>query len=190
MSAVSNGQYERRFVNAELRAERSGNNRMIEGVAIVFNSRSVNLGGFVEYILPEAVDKTIGSNDVHAYWNHNSDRVLGYTGAGTMRLRKERGGMHSTIYPPSSADDIMESIERGDVRGMSFGFQVPEGGDEWRMEDGVPARYVSNMVVSEVSVVSKPAYKDTSVQVAQRSLQAFLKSTGKDDKYYRMRMAR
>jgi HK97 family phage prohead protease len=188
MSATS--EYERRSFKSEWRAERSGGERTIEGVAIAFNSRSVDLGGFVEYILPEAVDQTVRNGDVHAYYNHNSDRVLGYTGAGTLQIRKDRNGLIVKIYPPSSADDVMESIERGDVRGMSFGFSVVA--DDWRMENGIPTRYVTDMIVSEVSVVSKPAYPATSVQVAQRSLQSFLRTVRPemDERLHRLRMAR
>jgi phage head maturation protease len=46
--------------------------------------------------------------------------------------------------------------------------------------------------VSEVSVVSKPAYPATSVQVAQRSLQSFLRTVRPemDERLHRLRMAR
>jgi HK97 family phage prohead protease len=186
MSAVSKGEHEQRFVTAELRAER-GPSRRIEGYAIVFNSRSVNLGGFEEVIAPSAVNRVMeGGSDLHAFWSHDSSKVLGRRGAGTLQIRKDSRGLSVVIHPPSWADDILESIERGDVTGMSFGFRALD--DDWSMDGTTPVRTVKDMVVSEVSVVAKPAYPAT--DVALRSLDRFLKTTGKDEKYYRMRMAR
>lgn len=163
---------ERRF-SGECRADLS-EGRRITGYAIRFNSRSVDLGGFVEIIRPEAVKRSLRSPDVHAYWNHNSDRVLGRTGAGTLQIRSDSKGLAVDIDPPRWADDILESIERGDVTGMSFGFRVPDGGDEWEMDEdaGLVLRTVHDMVIREVSPVSKPAYPSTEVQVSQRSLDA------------------
>lgn len=169
MSAASN--LERRYALGEVRVESDGD-RKIRGMAIVFNSRSVNLGGFTEIIKPEAVDRTISEGlDVRALVDHDTSKILGRTRAGTLQLRKTRNGLEVLIDPPNTtaARDIMESMERGDVTGMSFGFRVLT--DDWRMEDGEPLREVTDMRVSEVSIVTFPAYPETSV--ALRSLQAF-----------------
>jgi HK97 family phage prohead protease len=184
---------ERRFLG-ECRADVDGGDRRIRGTAIVFNSRSVNLGGFHEVILPGAVDRTLTeAMDVHAFWNHDSGEVLGRTRAGTLQLRKGQRGLDVIIDPPSWADKILESIRRGDVTGMSFGFRVPEGGDDWRMgDDGMPLREVHDMIVSEVSIVSKPAYQSTNVSA--RSLDAlreFVRKDWRQDKRaVRLRLAR
>ncbi len=166
---------ERRYIGGECRADVE-DGRRIRGTAIVFNSRSVNLGGFREIIRPSAVDRTIrDAMDVHAFWNHDSGEVLGRTTSGTMQLRKTSRGLDVIIDPPSWADKILESIHRGDVTGMSFGFHVPDGGDEWRLDDDLmPLREVHDMTVSEVSIVSKPAYKSTDVVVSKRSLDALM----------------
>lgn len=157
---------------AECRAESDG--RRIRGYAIVFNSLSVNLGGFREIIAPEAVDRTLTEGlDVHAFYDHDTGKVLGRTRAGTLSLRKDRKGLAIEIDPDPSisyVSDVLRLVSRGDVTGMSFGFRALE--DSW--EDGkIPTRTVHDMVISEVSIVSKPAYSSTDVQVAQRSLRAF-----------------
>jgi phage head maturation protease len=54
---------------------------------------------------------------------------------------------------------------------MSFAFRTLT--DEWRMEDGIVIREILDMTIREVSIVSFPAYPQTSVEVAQRSLDAF-----------------
>jgi HK97 family phage prohead protease len=160
---------------AECRAEASDNGRKIRGSPIVFNSASVDLGGFREIIAPEAVDRTLSEGlDVRALVDHDSSKVIGRTRAGTLRLRKDARGLHMEVEPDediSYAKDIMRAVARGDVSGMSFGFRVV--GDDWNYDDKVPVRTVTDMRVSEVSIVTFPAYQATDVQVAQRSLQAF-----------------
>ena len=167
--------------------ERSSSNRaMVEraegrriiGTPIVFNSlshvlRDKYIGPFRERIRPEAVDRTMNkAMSVKALWNHNSDMVLGNTRAGTLALRKMSNGLFMTLDPPRWADPQMESIERGDVDGMSFAFGTTEGGDEWDFdtEDGIPIRDVIDMTFKEVSIVAFPAYPATEVSLSQRSL--------------------
>ena len=152
--------------------------RKIRGTAIVFNSLSRDLGGFREIIQPEAVDRIIReAQDIRALVNHDTSKVLGRTRSGTLQLRKTRRGLEVEIDPPNTTAgrDILESLERGDVSGMSFRFVALS--DDWRMQDGQPVRYVDDMDVDEVSVVTFPAYEATDVglrsDVALRSLQAF-----------------
>lgn len=146
--------------------------RKIRGYALVFNTPSLDLGGFREIILPEAVDRTLKEGlDVRALVDHDSAKVLGRTKAGTLALRKTSQGLQVEIDPPNTtaARDILESVNRGDVSGMSFAFRVLT--DDWHEQDGETIREVMDMRISEVSVVTFPAYPDTSVSL--RALQQF-----------------
>ena len=187
---------ERRF-QGECRVD-AVDERRIRGMAIVFDSLSVNLGGFRETIKPEAVDRTLREGlDVRALADHDSGKVLGRTRAGTLQLRKDKKGLSVIIEPDpeiSYAKDLMRAVARGDISGMSFGFRVLE--DDWREdpETGMPIRDVLDMRISEVSVVAFPAYESTDVVVSQRSMNAlreFQTSTAahKADTLRRLRLA-
>jgi HK97 family phage prohead protease len=147
--------------------------QVIKGYAVVFNVLSQDLGGFRERILPEAVNRSLKA-DVMALVDHDTAKVLGRTSAGTLVLRKDKRGLMTTIEADpeiSYARDIMRAVSRGDVSGMSFGFRVLE--DEWHKEDGQPVRDVIDMEIMEISIVTFPAYVETDVLVAQRSLALF-----------------
>lgn len=166
--------FERRMSLGELRVD-DAKKRRLAGYAIVFNKPSVNLGGFVEQIAPDAVDRTLRENiDVRAFFDHNSGQVLGRLSVGTLRMEKDRRGLHVHIDVPDTTvgNDVMTSVDRGDITGMSFGFRVMPDGQEWDGGDeDVLIRTITDMRVSEVSVVAMPAYPDTSIAV--RAMQQF-----------------
>jgi HK97 family phage prohead protease len=187
----ASGEIERRYSQDRAMVDRS-DGRRVRGNAIVFNSLSIvmvnrGIGRFRERIRPDAVDRTMRSGAaVKALWNHNSDLVLGNTRAGTLLLRKTASALAIEITPPLWADPQLETIQRGDVDGMSFSFSVPDGGDTWEFntEDGIPIRDVADMTFSEVSVVAFPAYGATDVAVSQRSIEAFTEYHGKHSRKY------
>ena len=157
----------------ECRAQSDG--ARITGHAIVFDSRSENLGGFVEVIAPEAVDRALAEGaDVRALVDHDSGKVIGRTRAGTMTMVKDGKGLKVMIEPDteiSYARDIMRAVARGDVSGFSFGFQVLS--DAWDYEQKTPLRTILDMRLAEISVVAFPAYQATDASVAMRSLREF-----------------
>jgi HK97 family phage prohead protease len=149
---------------------------LIRGTAIVFNERSQDLGGFVEVIRPEAFQRTIDEGiDLRAFFDHDPAKVLGRQSAGTLKINVDRRGVMVEIDPPSVTDppNLMESIERGDIGGMSFSFRAMPDGDDWKRESGQIVRYVSDMRTYEFSVVSMPAYEQTDVEIALRALRKF-----------------
>ena len=157
----------------ELRVESRGVARVIRGYAIVFDRLSENLGGFREIIRPGAVDRTLKDGvDLRALVDHDSAKLIGRLTAGTLRVEKDGHGLRVEIDPPDTTvgQDIVESIKRRDTTGMSFAFQeIPDTGD-WDFKTDPPTRFVTDMLVREVSVVTFPAYPQT--DVAMRALAA------------------
>ena len=165
---------ERRSWNtAELRAEppEGGGLPVIVGRAAVFDALSEDLGGFRERVAQGAFAATIAEDDIRALINHSPDYVLGRNRAGTLKLAEDGEGLSVRITPPdtSYARDLIASIERGDMSGMSFGFRTIT--DEWNMEDGETVRTLKAVRLFDVSAVTFPAYPQTDVAV--RALTAF-----------------
>jgi HK97 family phage prohead protease len=166
---------QRMVVGSDLRvATGQGLRQKLIGHAIVFNQLSETLLFFREQIAPEAVDRTfVEGIDVRALVDHDPAKILGRLTARTLKLSKDDQGLLVEIEPPDTtyARDVVESVRRGDVSGMSFAFRALK--DSWNEREDPPIRTVTDMRVSEVSLVTFPAYPATDVGVAQRSLERF-----------------
>lgn len=143
------------------------NDRSLRGYAAVFDKLSGDLGGFREIIRRGAFTNTVRSTDVRALWNHDPNFVLGRTSSRTLRLEEDSIGLLAFIEPINAqwARDLVESIARGDVSQMSFGFRMVK--DRWLRagSDGLPIRELLEVELFDVSAVAFPAYLDTSVKV-------------------------
>lgn len=151
----------RATTGGELRFIMEGGKPRVDGRAILFNSWSVDLGGFRERMAPGSVEL---DPDLVALFDHNSAMVLGRTSAGTMEARQDTAGVAFTAYPPQTtwANDLRVSMERGDIRGCSYRMYVEE--DRWFVEDGQVCREVLKARVTELTVTSMPAYPETTAE--------------------------
>ncbi|NIS74257.1 MAG: HK97 family phage prohead protease, partial [Deltaproteobacteria bacterium] len=93
------------------------------------------------------------------------DYVLGRNKTNTLILREDEKGLRVEIDPPESqwAKDVMISVERGDVDGMSFAFIADK--DSWDETGEVPVRTLEKVKMFEVSPCTFPAYRDTEIAV-------------------------
>ncbi len=164
----------RTYPVSELRVE-DGDKPKLRGYAAVFNVLSEELFGFREKIAPGAFKKSI-KGDVRAFVNHDSSHIIGRTKSGTLRLKEDATGLLIEIDPPNTSPgrDIVESIRRGDITQMSFGFRTRK--EHWETENGENIRTLLDLDLLEVSPVVFPAYPDTSVAV--RSLESWKDEQG------------
>lgn len=163
------------FVDCEMRVVRAddGKPTKIEGYAAVFDRDSLDLGGFIEQIAPGSFKNALGSSDVRALVNHDSNLLLGRTKSNTLSLKEDTRGLLFAVDLPDTqiARDTAESVARGDMDGCSFSFTVKE--HEWAFtDDETPDRRRITEVgeLFDVGPVTYPAYPDTSV--ATRSYEA------------------
>ena len=148
----------------------SEDSRIVEGVAVVFNRDSVDMG-FIETIDPTAIsDETVKSSDVFAYLNHDENRgVLARSryGEGSLSLWIEEDGLHYRFDAPKTqlGDELLSYLSRGEITASSFAFSVADGGDTWsRGLDGSLKRHIIKINrLFDVSPVFQPAYETTSV---------------------------
>ena len=160
--------------NLEIRAlqtlEKTEDN-VVEGYALKFNKESRNLGGFVETISPEALDG-VDLTDVRCFMDHDSSKLLGRTSSGTLKLNVDDVGLHFRCVLPDTSNgrDAMELVKRGDLNQCSFGFTVAK--DKLIKGNNIMKRSINKIgSLLEISLVSIPAYDDTDVRVATRSLE-------------------
>ncbi|AMY10576.1 phage prohead protease, HK97 family [Luteitalea pratensis] len=144
------------------------------GYALRFGVSSEPLTGkngatFVEQIDSHALDRLPQRRDVKALLAHDSSRVLGSTKAGTLKLAVDTVGLRFELTPPNSPAgvDLVESVRRRDLDGVSFGFKTLR--DEWR-EGSPPLRLLTDVDLFEISFVAWPAYLAADVAIEARAL--------------------
>lgn len=145
--------------------------RLVEGVAVVFDSDSQDMG-FIERISPNAItQETLDNSDVFVYLNHDASRgVLARSryGMGSLTLALADDGLHYSFEAPQTAlgDELLSYLSRGEINTSSFAFTLPkEGGDKWyRTADGTLRRDILKIDrLYDCSPVFTPAYLATSV---------------------------
>lgn len=175
-------------------AEGEGRSRTIEGHAVVFGVRSVNLVPRSSYrevyeVMERGCISTdlLNRSDVVLTAFHDNTAILGRwrQGKGTLKLTLDVRGlkMECTLAETARADELLSAIERGDISGMSFAFTADEDDSEngvsyeklaERSADGkdVWIRHVKRVSgLYDVTIAGHPAYPQT--DIAQREAEAF-----------------
>lgn len=172
--------------------DRQTRSRTIEGYAVVFGVRSVNLTPWSErrevYEIMEPgsiTQELLNRSDVVLTAFHDNTAILGRwrMGKGTLSLSLDTRGMKigCTLAKTARADELLSAIERGDISGMSFAFTA----DEEDSENGVSyeriatkngkevfIRHVKRVTgLYDVTIAGHPAYEQTTV--AQREIDEF-----------------
>lgn len=167
-------------------AEGEQESRVIEGHAVVFGQRSVNLVPWSSYreiyevMEPGSItQELINRSDVVLTAFHNNEMIFGRSvnGNGTLQLSIDDKGVlvRCELAKTSAADDILELIRRGDVCGMSFCYTADEDDNEHGVsyertaetgENGkeVWLRHVKQCNgLYDVTIAGHPAYQGTDV---------------------------
>lgn len=161
----------RMFTGAlECREDTDRQKNTIVGVPIVFEQKT-DLGMWEEVIEKGALDQT-DLKDVRLLVNHDTNqlplaRSRNNNANSTMQLTVEEDGLHIRadldVENNPRAAEVLSAVEREDVTGMSFMFTVDK--DSWEnLESEHPTRHILSIgKVFEASVVTFPAYEQTSV---------------------------
>ena len=177
MKKVANN-IEQRFFDTtlEVRTNEDGTpSRTIVGVGAVTNSWSKTLGGwFREIIEPGAFDD-VDFSRTYATFNHNNDNILARVDSNTLQVYvNDDGHLEYRFEAPNTTagNDLLENVRNGNVKGSSFTFNIPNGGDTWEQRaGGIEERRVHKVkTVPELGPVTNPAYTDTTA--ARRSFES------------------
>lgn len=151
-------------------ARDAGEDMYIEGYFSVFGSPYQLWDGCEEVIAPGAFADTLGG-DIRALTNHDTRLVLGRTKSGTLTLREDGKGLWGSVQinrEDQDAVNLYRRVQRGDVDQCSFGFYI-ESETRDVLEDGTVRYTINKVQLLEVSVVTFPAYEETSVSARHRA---------------------
>ena len=153
-----------RAFSTQIRAEGDEEQRVV-GLGVVFNEWSEIFPGFQERILPGAIEPT---GVVKSYFNHDPSQVLSTLESDPpLEIIESADGLsYSSPIPPTSyGKDLAVNLQRGNVKGSSFAFFVPDGGDRMWEDSGTIYREVNKLLLYELGPVTDPAYIKTTAQV-------------------------
>lgn len=155
----------RNIISTDLTTTKIEEVKKISGYINKFNERSEYMG-FFEIVEPTAFDKTLADgHNVYALYDHNTEKILGSTKAGTLKLEVDNIGLKFELIVNDDItyiNDLYELIKSGDVDGCSFGFYCVD--DSWTYtEEGQDLRILKEVELNEVTITPFPAYKATTV---------------------------
>ena len=144
---------------------------VLTGYAALFDVVA-DLHWYREKIDKRAFSRSLSDgDDIRALVDHDVsvNNVLGRRSADTLKLNADSKGLKVEISLPATqtARDLTQQIDNGNISGMSFGFFTRE--ETWDYEEEPALRTLLDVELIEVSVVTFPAYPDTTI--AKRSFE-------------------
>ena len=175
-----------RSLATQFRAAEDNGEKYIEGYFATFGGMYELWPGATESVDVHAFDGAL-SDDIRALIDHETRLVLGRNKAGTLELKVDERGLWGKIklnQADSDAMNLYARMQRGDIDQASFGFDILEEDTEYR-DDGSVHWTIKKVKLYEISCVTFPAYKDTSIsarkqdyeQIKARQIQAWRAKT-------------
>ena len=162
--------YQVRSTQSKFETREADGEMYISGYFAVFNSEYEMWPGAVESIADTAFDGAL-ADDIRCLIDHETRLVLGRNKAGTLTLKVDARGLWGEVrINPNDQDavNLYERVKRGDVDQCSFGFDIL---DEEFEDRGDSVKWtIKKVKLYEVSVVTFPAYEETSVSARKRQL--------------------
>jgi len=127
----------------------------------------------------QAKQAELAARNIDLLAGHSFDKPLASMLAGTLTVRSDDQALRfeATLPPadqqPSWMVDTVRSVDAGLVRGLSPGFRVPPLGVVPNAEETVPEpgnpgvfiRQVNQALLAEMSLVTRPTYQETEVEL-------------------------
>lgn len=184
MKELNKIEKEKRFFDPSLsiREDSKAKKKYLIGYAARFDqpSKLISEGGktFIEYIKRGAFDEVLNEEglDVVLVVNHDKKDLLARTSSGTLTLETDEKGLRYEALLPTTTlgRDVEEMVQRGDYKENSFHFGARKQDILWQydQQEQIWKRYVQKVaILDDVSLVTRGAYANTDVEVAERQLQ-------------------
>lgn len=169
----------------------SANNdsRIIEGVAVSFNTWSRDLGGFTEIIRSGAItQELIDNSDVVMCVNHDENKMVARSrnGKGTLLLELREDGLHFMFEAPSTqlGDELLYNVRNGNLFECSFAFSIDgkdAGSEKWYRTDSneLKREIIKINGLYDCSIVTHAAYPATSCSARAAEVKANIEEIDK-----------
>ena len=168
----------------------------LRGYPLVWDAESLPLYNFFREVFPrDVVIRSPERTDRRALWAHNPMYIVGREANKTLTITRDDHGLLFEMIPPVEEEfraqwavDMVTGIKRGDIIGMSIGFETHE--DKWTDPPGqLPLRKLVDVTVHEGSIVGNPAYPDTDIDLRSEDscknlLAEFQRSTKQNLSWY------
>ena len=162
--------YQVRSTQSKFETREADGEMYISGYFAVFNLEYEMWPGAVESIADTAFDGAL-ADDIRCLIDHETRLVLGRNKAGTLTLKVDTRGLWGEVrINPNDQDavNLYERVKRGDVDQCSFGFDILD--EEFEDRGDTVKWTITKVKLYEVSVVTFPAYEETSVSARKRQL--------------------
>lgn len=138
---------------------------IIRGTAVVFNTPTLYRGEW-EMVAPTAVDNAlVRGDDVVLLQNHDPNYTACRISAGNLRLWKDDIGLQfeGQLDPEITWEkDLWKLVQKRVINKCSFGFHIDS--ESTKEIDGKLVYVIKDITLYDVSVVTFPAYSDTSAE--------------------------
>ena len=179
MNPTKPATYERRALSGiEVREadKASGFIGHLTGYAAMFNSDSLDMGGWTERIAPGAFKRSLAeSPDILSFWSHNKDVPVGRT-PDTLRVSEDDKGLRFELdlVDTEANRSLLTNVRAKIVRGVSFGFSAVSVKWDAGDDDTNDIRTLLDVDLYEVSPTVWPAYPETAI--GERDHKKFLET--------------
>ncbi|HFF3191726.1 TPA: phage major capsid protein [Bacillus cereus] len=126
---------------------------------------------FIERVMPNVFENALKrGNDVKLLLEHDKNMLLARTKDESLKLTETSRGleMEANLVPSNQSEHIHALIKRGTLNNMSFGMVVLDA--EWTKEKGVNQRSITELALYECSIVSDPAYTQSTVEARSNDI--------------------
>ena len=144
-----------------------------------FAKLQAQLGQSLSKAVQDRLDENLERRNVHILSGHDFGKSLGDMKRGTARVWDDADALYFEVDLPDDADmpshmlDTVKEIRTGRAGGISPGFRVPPRSAVPNAESltpepgnpGVQIRQVNQGVLHEISIVSRPVYGSTDIDI-------------------------